>query len=127
MLTLRHSVFLSDVQLKRHEFQIGDDLVQLRSDGERDDVIHGQLVSSVGASGDGGGLPPAHVLKAFRCEAAEPLRDGEVSQHGGDGEACGLSAHAGDRHGLGGDLRRVPAQERVTGKGQGSILDSGVL
>ena len=40
-LPFAHLVLLADVQPQRHEFQIGDDVIQAGSDGEGDDVING--------------------------------------------------------------------------------------
>jgi hypothetical protein len=39
-LPLAHSIPFADVQPQRHQFQIGDDLVQLRGDGEGMTRLH---------------------------------------------------------------------------------------
>ena len=69
-LTLTHLVLLPNVHPQRHQLQINDDVIQLRSDGKRNDVVHGQLVPGVRPEGDGGRLAAPHVVQACRSQAA---------------------------------------------------------
>jgi hypothetical protein len=72
VLALGHPVVFPEVHLQGHEFKIGDDLIQARSDGERDDVIDGQWVPCIGSEGNGGRLAAPPVVQACGVQAFYP-------------------------------------------------------
>lgn len=74
-------------------------------------MIDGKLIPRIRPEGDGGRAAPPHLRQSCRSQAAEPLGDGEVSQHGLGGELCGLSLHANGSDGIVSDLRRVPSRQ----------------
>jgi hypothetical protein len=50
VLAFAHPVAFADVHPQRHQLEIGDDVIQLRSHGEGDDVIDGKRIGQLSES-----------------------------------------------------------------------------
>lgn len=104
-------VALGGVAAQGHQFEVGNDVIQLRTDGTGHDVVHAQLVAPIGlAPLDGGRLTFAHVSEPRLVQAAVAGGDLQVAQEAGAGELGGQDIGiAGARHGRGDEVGDIDA------------------
>jgi len=79
-LFVANFVILCLVEAKGQQFKIGDDVVQLWTNGAGDDVVHAQFLPLKPAFRDGWSVASAHFGESLAIEATERSRDVEVAK-----------------------------------------------
>lgn len=87
------SVPLRGVDPLRHQFEVGDDVVELRGNRAWDDVVHAELVPGVRAALDRRGLALAHFGQTVGVQATQLLCDVEVAPERFLGQPGRLGLH----------------------------------